>query len=39
MFFVVSKVFWGLAQPVSLTFLLMLAGWLLTLWGRRRLGR
>lgn len=38
MFFVVSKVFWGLAQPVSLTFLLLLAGWLLTLWGRRRLG-
>jgi uncharacterized SAM-binding protein YcdF (DUF218 family) len=38
MFFVISKVFWGLAQPVSLIFLLMLAGWLLTLWGRRRLG-
>jgi uncharacterized SAM-binding protein YcdF (DUF218 family) len=38
MFFVVSKVFWTLAQPVSLIFLLMLAGWLLTLWGRRRLG-
>lgn len=38
MFFVVSKVFWALVQPVSLIFLLMLAGWLLTLTGRRRLG-
>lgn len=38
MFFVVSKVFWGLAQPVSLIFLLLLAGWLLALRGRRRLG-
>ncbi len=38
MFFVVSKVFWALAQPVSLIFLLVLIGWLLTLWGRRRLG-
>jgi len=38
MFFVVSKVFWALAQPVSLIFLLLLIGWLLTLAGRRRLG-
>lgn len=38
MFYVMSKVFWGLAQPVSLIFLLLLAGWLLILTGRRRLG-
>ena len=38
MFFVVSKVFWALVQPVSLIFLLLLGGWLLTLAGRRRLG-
>ena len=38
MFFVVSKVFWGLAQPVSLIFLLLLVGWLLTLRGRRLAG-
>ncbi|HEV7346141.1 MAG TPA: YdcF family protein [Devosia sp.] len=38
MFFVVSKVFWTLVQPLTLVFLLLLAGWLLTLLGRRRLG-
>jgi uncharacterized SAM-binding protein YcdF (DUF218 family) len=38
MFFVLSKIFWGLAQPVSMIFLLLLASWLLTLLGRRRLG-
>ncbi len=38
MFFVISKVFWALVQPVSLIFLLLLGGWLLTLAGRRRLG-
>lgn len=38
MFFIVSKVFWGLVQPVSLTFLLFLFAWLLSLFGRRRSG-
>lgn len=38
MFFVISKVFWGVAQPVSLIFLLLLAGWILLLRGRRRPG-
>ena len=38
MFFVVSKVFWVLAQPVSLTFLLGLLGWVLAAFGRKRLG-
>ena len=38
MFFVISKVFWALAQPISLTFLLLLLGWLLTLLRRRRFG-
>lgn len=38
MFFLVSKVFWALVQPVSLIFLLMLGGWVLTLLRRRRLG-
>ena len=38
MFFVISKVFWALIQPISLTFLLMLCGWLLVLFRRRRLG-
>src|SRR5690348_1389407 len=38
MFFVVSKVFWGVAQPVSLIFLLLLASWILLLRGRRRPG-
>lgn len=38
MFFFISKVFWGLVQPISLTFLLMLSGWLLVLFGRRRSG-
>ena len=38
MFFVISKLFWALMQPVSLTFLLMAGGWLLMLLGRRRLG-
>jgi uncharacterized SAM-binding protein YcdF (DUF218 family) len=38
MFFIVSKVFWAFVQPVSLTFLLFLLAWLLTLLGRRRSG-
>lgn len=38
MLFVLSKVFWVLVQPVSLTFLLFLLGWLLTLLRRRRSG-
>lgn len=38
MFFVMSKIFWGLVQPVSLIFLLLLGSWLLTLWGRRAMG-
>jgi uncharacterized SAM-binding protein YcdF (DUF218 family) len=38
MFFVVSKVFWALVQPVSLIFLLLLASWVLLLRGRRRIG-
>lgn len=38
MFFMVSKVFWVLVQPVSLTFLLCLFGWVLVAFGRRRLG-
>lgn len=37
MFFWVSKVFWLLAQPLSLVFLLMLAGLILLLRGRKRL--
>jgi len=38
MFFVASKLFWLLAQPVSLAFLLILAGWILVLLRRRRSG-
>ena len=38
MFFIVSKVFWGLVQPVSLTFLLFFIGWLLVALRRRRAG-
>lgn len=38
MFFFLSKLFWMLVQPVTLVFLLVLAGWLLVLFGRRRLG-
>jgi uncharacterized SAM-binding protein YcdF (DUF218 family) len=38
MLFVISKVFWVLVQPVSLTFLLVLLGWLLTLFRWRRTG-
>jgi len=38
MFFVLSKLFWLLVQPVSLFFLLIGSGWLLLLAGRRRLG-
>jgi uncharacterized SAM-binding protein YcdF (DUF218 family) len=38
MFFVVSKVFWLLVQPVSLIFLLGLLGWLLVANGRKRAG-
>lgn len=38
MFFLLSKVFWALVQPISFIFLLMLLGWLLTLFRRRRLG-
>jgi len=37
-FFVASKVFWLLAQPVSLAFLLVLSGWLLLVLHRKRLG-
>ena len=38
MFFLISKVFWALVQPISLIFLLMLGGWVLTLLRRPRLG-
>ncbi|MBU1307192.1 MAG: YdcF family protein [Alphaproteobacteria bacterium] len=38
MFFVISKVFWLLAQPLSLTFLLVLVGGILIGWNRRRSG-
>ncbi|MFD2646981.1 YdcF family protein [Devosia albogilva] len=37
MFFVASKVFWLLAQPLGIVFLLMLAGLIALLAGRRRL--
>ncbi len=37
MFFVASKVFWLLAQPLSIVFLLMLVGFVALLAGRRRL--
>lgn len=37
MFFVASKVFWMLVQPLSLTLLLLLAGLLLRLMGKRRM--
>ncbi len=37
MFFVASKVFWLLAQPLSVVFLLVLAGLIALLVGRRRL--
>lgn len=38
MLFIFSKVFWVLVQPVSLTFLLVLLGWLLLLFRWRRTG-
>lgn len=38
MFFVLSKLFWAAAQPVSLVFILVVAGALLSWFGRRRLG-
>ena len=38
MFFVVAKLFWLLAQPISLSFLLLLAGTGLLWWRRRRTG-
>lgn len=38
MFFIISKIFWTLMQPIALVFLLGLAGWVLVLLGRRRLG-
>ncbi|WP_240230294.1 YdcF family protein [Devosia lacusdianchii] len=38
MLFILSKVFWVLVQPVSLTFLLFLLAWLLVLRNRRRAG-
>jgi len=37
MFYVVSKLFWLLAQPISIVFLLVLAGLVLMLTGRRKL--
>lgn len=38
MFFIISKIFWGIMQPLTLILLLMLAGWVLVLLQRRRLG-
>src|SRR5690606_40192777 len=38
MFFVVSKLFWLMVQPISLSFGLVLLGGLLVTWGRRRFG-
>ena len=38
MFFLLSKIFWLFVQPVSLTFLLFAAGWLLSLLRRRVAG-
>ncbi|MGB3339523.1 MAG: YdcF family protein [Devosia sp.] len=38
MFFVVSKVFWALVQPISLIFLLIVIGLALTAMGKRRIG-
>lgn len=38
MFFVASKVFWALAQPLSLSFLLLLVGLVFVAWHRRRTG-
>jgi uncharacterized SAM-binding protein YcdF (DUF218 family) len=37
MFFLVSKIFWLLAQPLSVVFLLMLGAILSLFWGRKRL--
>lgn len=37
MFFLASKVFWLLAQPLSVVFLLMLSAVLALFWGRKRL--
>jgi len=36
MFFLLSKIFWLLAQPLSLVFLLMIAALLLLWWGKRK---
>jgi len=38
MFYAISKLFWALAQPVSLTFVLVVVGVVLSFMGRRRLG-
>lgn len=38
MFYIFSKVFWVLAQPLSIVFLFGLCGIALAMWGRRRLG-
>ncbi|WP_248305262.1 hypothetical protein [Devosia sp. 1566] len=38
MFFILSKIFWLFVQPVSLTFVLFLAGWMLSLLRRRLAG-
>jgi uncharacterized SAM-binding protein YcdF (DUF218 family) len=38
MFFIVSKVFWLLVQPVSLVFILGMLGWILVANGRKRAG-
>ena len=38
MFYLLSKVFWIAAQPLSVILMLMLAGTVLFFFGRRRLG-
>lgn len=38
MFFVLSKIFWAVAQPVSLVFILIIVGMTLAWFGRKRLG-
>lgn len=38
MFYIISKVFWALVQPISLSFLLVVIGLALVMAGRRRLG-
>jgi len=37
MFFLASKVFWLLAQPLSVVFLVMLGAVVALLWGKKRL--